>query len=156
MIDEALGLRPKRQKTYGDIDQNELKAFLSKGGTERGSEYAERIQGICIVMSTYSSKIIHLYLFYSFLLHYKGLGAAPAKHHKSAERLSSIEKQIIELKGGVIEKPVVDEPISSGNYRNDKDNYVGGTQDFRDRGERDRIEKERKKAEKKERKREKK
>jgi hypothetical protein len=59
LIDEALGIKPKRQKHYDDLDQTELKALLAKGTTERGSLDVERVQG---------------------------LGAAPAKFHDHIER----------------------------------------------------------------------
>ena len=50
MIDEALGLRPKRQKVYQELDQDEVKMLLSRGSTERGSHDVERVQGICTDM----------------------------------------------------------------------------------------------------------
>lgn len=127
LIDEALGLKPKRQKTYDeDIDQNELKSLLSKKGVERGSIDVERVQG---------------------------LGAAPAKHHEHIERFSAIEKQIMDLKG-IGEKPIVAAPSSSSSHGYSRDQnmrYGAG-----DRDDRSKEDKDRKKAEKKERKREKK
>ena len=104
----------------------------------------------------YSDNTDRLCPFILFLLDVVGLGAAPAKHHENAERFSLIEKQIIELKGGTVEKPVVDAPLSSSDYRNNISTYPRGGHDVLDRRERDRVEKDRKKAEKKERKREKK
>ena len=90
-----------------------------------------------------------------FQFNFAGLGAAPAKHHDHVERLSSVEKQIIELKGGKVEKPIVAAPMPSSSYVSNRNEYVGRPPEVRDR-DRDRAEKDKKKAEKKERKREKK
>jgi len=72
LIDEALGIKPKRNKYVDNqLDSLELKQLLSRGATERASVDIERIQG---------------------------LGAAPAKVHEHIERLSYVEKEIKQLK----------------------------------------------------------
>ena len=43
---EALGMKPKRQRTYEGLEREELKALLSRGETERGSTDAERVSGL--------------------------------------------------------------------------------------------------------------
>lgn len=88
LIAEALGLKPKRQKQYDNLDKDELKYLLSKGETLRGSDDIQRVQG---------------------------LGAAPAKFHDHIERLSSVEKEIIRMKtGGKVEDIFSIAPGSSG------------------------------------------
>lgn len=73
VINEALGLKPKRKRIIEtQLDSAEVKQFLSRGGmeTERSSVDIERVQG---------------------------LGAAPVKVHDHIERLTSIEKDIKKL-----------------------------------------------------------
>jgi hypothetical protein len=59
LIDEALGLKPKRRVHHDSLEKDELKVLLARGTTERGSIDIERVQG---------------------------LGAAPAKFHEHIER----------------------------------------------------------------------
>ena len=61
LIQEALGLKPKRQRQYEALDRDELKSLLAKGETERASIDIERVQG---------------------------LGAAPTKFHDHIDRCS--------------------------------------------------------------------
>lgn len=59
LIDEALGVKPKRRAEYGSLEKEELKTLLARGSTERESVDIERVQG---------------------------LGAAPAKFHEHIDR----------------------------------------------------------------------
>ncbi|OQR85022.1 T-complex protein 1 subunit zeta [Achlya hypogyna] len=46
LMNEALGIAPKRRREVGGLDANEMKELLKRGATERGAEDAERIQGV--------------------------------------------------------------------------------------------------------------
>lgn len=70
-MNEMLGIAPKKQRTGGKLDEMDINYILQKGNTTRSTADAERIAG---------------------------LGKEPHKSHEHIEKISSIQKEIIELK----------------------------------------------------------
>lgn len=75
LLDETLGLKPKKRRVSGTLDATDMKYLLNKTENfDRGDQDAERI---------------------------KGLGAAPIRTHDHVPRqLTDIEKEINRLKQG--------------------------------------------------------
>ncbi|OQS02430.1 T-complex protein 1 subunit zeta [Thraustotheca clavata] len=46
LMNEALGIAPKRKREASGLDANEMKELLKRGETERGVDDAERVQGV--------------------------------------------------------------------------------------------------------------
>ena len=78
LINEALGLKPKKQRRSGyELDSADMKYLLERGNTERNTTDIERVNGL-------------------------GLGVT--KRHDHIQILSSIEKEIIKMKTGLSEE----------------------------------------------------
>lgn len=75
LLNQALGIKTKRRRLdNNNLDSDEMKQLLARGGLERSDTSAERIEG---------------------------LGSAPAKFHDHIERTSVNERNIQRLKAGL-------------------------------------------------------